>query len=125
MISSVNLWFTIIYIILLWTIFPFYYRNDKYDLFLHNCNAFSNEVAQFLTGKKIPSYITDLPQEVMSTPFGAMIAQFFENVRAQPNVVPAANSSAFGAGSPSGLNLDDDEPIFEGYTDTWVLCFTV
>lgn len=42
-------------------------RGDKYNLFEHNCNTFSNEVAQFLTGKKIPSYITDLPTEVMST----------------------------------------------------------
>lgn len=42
-------------------------RRDKYNVFEHNCNAFSNEVAQFLTGKKIPSYITDLPSEVLST----------------------------------------------------------
>lgn len=62
------------------------FRPEKYHLFHHNCNTFSNEVAQFLTGKKIPSYITDLPQEVMSTPFGAMIAQFFESVQVQPEV---------------------------------------
>lgn len=49
----------------------------------------------------------------MSTPFGAMMAQFFENVRAQPNVVPATADNA-----SSGLHLDEDEPIFEGYTDT-------
>lgn len=40
---------------------------DKYRLFEHNCNTFTNEVAQFLTGNKIPSYITDLPSEVLST----------------------------------------------------------
>ena len=60
------------------------FRPDKYQLFHHNCNTFSNEVAQFLTGKKIPSYITDLPQEVMSTPFGAMISQFFEGMQVHP-----------------------------------------
>lgn len=43
------------------------HSRDKYNLFEHNCNTFSNEVAQFLTGKKIPSYITDLPSEVLST----------------------------------------------------------
>lgn len=43
------------------------HRSDKYHLFEHNCNVFSNEVAQFLTGKKIPSYITDLPSDILST----------------------------------------------------------
>ncbi|XP_030069595.1 desumoylating isopeptidase 1 [Microcaecilia unicolor] len=43
------------------------FRGESYNLFDHNCNTFSNEVAQFLTGKKIPSYITDLPSEILST----------------------------------------------------------
>ncbi|MEQ2275233.1 hypothetical protein XENORESO_000432 [Xenotaenia resolanae] len=43
------------------------YRGDRYSLFEHNCNTFTNEVAQFLTGRTIPSYITDLPSEVLST----------------------------------------------------------
>lgn len=42
-------------------------RGDRYRLFEHNCNTFTNEVAQFLTGRTIPSYITDLPSEVLST----------------------------------------------------------
>lgn len=42
-------------------------RQDKYNLFEHNCNVFSNELAQFLTGRKIPSYITDLPSDILST----------------------------------------------------------
>lgn len=42
-------------------------RGDRYRLFEHNCNTFTNEVAQFLTGRSIPSYITDLPSEVLST----------------------------------------------------------
>ncbi|KAE8611072.1 hypothetical protein XENTR_v10012328 [Xenopus tropicalis] len=43
------------------------FSGESYHLFDHNCNTFSNEVAQFLTGKKIPSYITELPSEVLST----------------------------------------------------------
>ncbi|XP_008436119.1 desumoylating isopeptidase 1-like isoform X1 [Poecilia reticulata] len=43
------------------------YRCDRYNMFEHNCNTFSNDVVQFLTGKKIPSYITDLPSEILST----------------------------------------------------------
>ena len=42
-------------------------RGETYHLFEHNCNTFSNEVAQFLTGSRIPEYITDLPSEVLST----------------------------------------------------------
>uniref|UniRef100_A0AAZ3R665 palmitoyl-protein hydrolase n=1 Tax=Oncorhynchus tshawytscha TaxID=74940 RepID=A0AAZ3R665_ONCTS len=44
------------------------YRGNQYHLFEWNCNTFSNEVAQFLTGSKIPAHITDLPAEVLSTP---------------------------------------------------------
>uniref|UniRef100_A0A673V6B1 palmitoyl-protein hydrolase n=1 Tax=Suricata suricatta TaxID=37032 RepID=A0A673V6B1_SURSU len=44
------------------------FRSEAYNLFEHNCNTFTNEVAQFLTGRKIPSYITDLPSEILSTP---------------------------------------------------------
>jgi len=42
-------------------------RGDRYHLFNHNCNTFSNEVASFLTGRNIPPHITNLPQEVLQT----------------------------------------------------------
>ena len=45
----------------------FIYSGSKYNLFEHNCNTFSNEVAEFLTSQRIPSYILDLPQEVLNT----------------------------------------------------------
>ncbi|XP_026207846.1 desumoylating isopeptidase 1b [Anabas testudineus] len=60
------------------------YRSDKYNLFEHNCNTFSNEVAQFLTGKKIPSYITDLPSEVLSTPFGQALRPLLDSIVINP-----------------------------------------
>ena len=40
------------------------FRGDRYDLFRHNCNNFSNVVAKFLCGKTIPQYILDLPEKV-------------------------------------------------------------
>ena len=43
------------------------FRPNRYHLLEHNCNTFSSEVAQFLTGKDIPSNITGLPAEVLST----------------------------------------------------------
>lgn len=60
------------------------YRGDKYNLFEHNCNVFSNELAQFLTGRKIPSYITDLPSDILSTPFGQALRPLLESIAINP-----------------------------------------
>lgn len=43
------------------------YAAHTYDLFHHNCNNFSNELAHFLCGVGIPQYILDLPNEVLNT----------------------------------------------------------
>ncbi|XP_076458272.1 desumoylating isopeptidase 1-like [Babylonia areolata] len=59
------------------------FRPERYHLLDHNCNTFSNEVAQFLTGKGIPSHITNLPQDVLSTPFGSMIRPFVDAMHVQ------------------------------------------
>ncbi|KAK5620132.1 Desumoylating isopeptidase 1 [Crenichthys baileyi] len=60
------------------------YSVDKYNMFEHNCNTFSNDVAQFLTGRKIPSYITDLPSEILSTPFGQALRPLLESMAVNP-----------------------------------------
>ena len=49
------------------------YTPESYDLFLHNCNNFSNDFSMFLVGKGIPEHITSLPQTVLNTPFGQML----------------------------------------------------
>ncbi|KAF1837811.1 DUF862-domain-containing protein [Decorospora gaudefroyi] len=49
------------------------YTAESYDLFMHNCNNFSNDFAMFLVGKGIPDHITSLPQTVLDTPFGQML----------------------------------------------------
>lgn len=49
------------------------YTSESYDLFLHNCNNFTNDFAMFLVGKGIPDHITSLPQTVLETPFGQML----------------------------------------------------
>ncbi|KAL6721749.1 hypothetical protein ACLMJK_000854 [Lecanora helva] len=49
------------------------YTMESYDLFLHNCNNFSNDFAMFLVGKGIPEHITSLPQTVLNTPFGQIL----------------------------------------------------
>ena len=47
---------------------------SNYDLWEHNCNNFSERVAQFLTGSSIPRWILDFPREMRSTPIGQMLA---------------------------------------------------
>lgn len=51
------------------------YTAETYSLLSHNCNNFSNEVAQFLVGATIPDYILDLPNIVMSSPMGALVCK--------------------------------------------------
>lgn len=61
------------------------YTAQTYSLLNHNCNNFSNEVAQFLVSTTIPDYILQLPNEVMNSPMGAlflpMIQQLEETLR--------------------------------------------
>lgn len=51
------------------------YTPETYSLLTHNCNNFSNEIAQFLVGASIPDYIVNLPSEVMNSPMGALISK--------------------------------------------------
>ncbi|KAL6641068.1 hypothetical protein ACP70R_019249 [Stipagrostis hirtigluma subsp. patula] len=56
------------------------YTPATYNLLSHNCNNFSNEAAQFLAGAGIPSYILELPSEVMSSPLGALILPMIQGL---------------------------------------------
>ncbi|KAH7837865.1 hypothetical protein Vadar_018999 [Vaccinium darrowii] len=56
------------------------YSAETYSLLSHNCNNFSNEVAQFLVGATIPDYILNLPNEVMSSPMGAVILPMIQQL---------------------------------------------
>lgn len=49
------------------------YTPESYDLFLHNCNNFTQDLAMFLVGKSIPKEITSLPETFLSTPIGQML----------------------------------------------------
>jgi hypothetical protein len=54
------------------------FHGSKYDLFQHNCNTFTNELSQFLTGRPTPEYVRSLPDRVLATPFGRQIAQWIQ-----------------------------------------------
>ena len=55
------------------------YTPATYNLLNHNCNNFSEEAAQFLAGARLPSYILELPKEVMNSPIGALISKRAHN----------------------------------------------
>ncbi|KAJ3682371.1 hypothetical protein LUZ60_014944 [Juncus effusus] len=75
---------------------------ETYNLLRHNCNNFSNEVAQFLIGTSIPGYILDLPNEVMNSPMGPLIMPMIQQLETTmrsgavpqaPQFVPNPNST--------------------------------
>ncbi|KAJ9488043.1 hypothetical protein VN97_g5263 [Penicillium thymicola] len=49
------------------------YTPESYDLFLHNCNNFTQDLSMFLVGKSIPEHIINLPRTFLETPFGQMM----------------------------------------------------
>ncbi|CBF71724.1 hypothetical protein AN6915.2 [Aspergillus nidulans FGSC A4] len=55
------------------------YTPESYDLFLHNCNNFTQDLAMFLVGKSIPEHIRNLPTTFLSTPFGQMLKPQIES----------------------------------------------
>ncbi|XP_072956051.1 uncharacterized protein [Typha angustifolia] len=56
------------------------YTAETYNLLRHNCNNFSNELAQFLVGATIPDYILSLPNDVMNSPMGALILPMIQRL---------------------------------------------
>ncbi|CAM0140013.1 hypothetical protein VKS41_007315 [Umbelopsis sp. WA50703] len=53
---------------------------EKYHLLDFNCNTFTNDICQFLTGASIPDHITDLPADFLNTPFGHSLRPMIENM---------------------------------------------
>ncbi|KGO75477.1 protein of unknown function DUF862, eukaryotic [Penicillium italicum] len=49
------------------------YTPESYDLFLHNCNNFTQDFSLFLVSKSIPDHIINLPRTFLETPFGQMM----------------------------------------------------
>lgn len=54
----------------------------------HNCNHFSEEVAQFLCGVSIPKYILDLPDVLLSTPLGQTLRPLIEQLENSAQNLP-------------------------------------
>ena len=65
---------------------------QSYSLFDNNCNNFSDELAQLLTGNGVPATITGLPATVLATPFGQLIKPMLSNME---NQLRATNTQPF------------------------------
>ncbi|KAL7067838.1 UBA/TS-N domain-containing protein [Cryptosporidium serpentis] len=102
------------------------FSSEKYDLINHNCNHFSDSVVRYLVGEGIPSYILDLPNEVMKTPFGSMIlpmlqkAQKSQMIRSVTNIWNNTNLSS------SSITNGSEETgvILKGNTNKFYECLT-
>ncbi|KAI1608274.1 mannosyl-glycoprotein endo-beta-N-acetylglucosaminidase [Exophiala viscosa] len=77
------------------------YTPESYDLFLHNCNNFSQDLAMFLVGKSIPDEIRSLPETFLKTPIGQMlrgqIDQSMRKMTQAPDAVAGRNVSSSSA----------------------------
>lgn len=102
------------------------YTAETYSLLKHNCNNFSNEVAQFLVGATIPEYILELPNEVINSPMGALILPMIQQLEttlragAVPQV-PQFKPSAMVQPMPSAngsLNKSSDSCINEAESNS-------
>lgn len=73
------------------------YTPESYDLFVHNCNNFSQDLAMFLVGKSIPGQIRALPETFLNTPMGQMlrgqIDQSMRTMTQAPDAVAGRNVS--------------------------------
>ena len=56
------------------------YNDLNYNLFSQNCNHFSHEIANFLTGKGIPEHIVNLPDICQQTCVGSLIKSIMEKM---------------------------------------------
>ena len=61
-----------------------------YDVFNHNCNNFTDEVAKLVLGEGIPKEIVDLPKEFLETPMGKSIAPMMMGM--QNNLMQSSNN---------------------------------
>jgi len=84
------------------------YTAETYRLLTHNCNNFSNEVAQFLVGAGIPDYILNLPAEVMSSPMGPLIMPMIQNLESTLRNNAAPQATQF-VPTPASVSVPEPE----------------
>ncbi|OZJ06812.1 hypothetical protein BZG36_00002 [Bifiguratus adelaidae] len=73
---------------------------DKYHLLDNNCNTFTNDVCQFLTGRTIPAHITGLPSEFMNTVLGQSLRPMIDSMFMPQNIPDRTASQLSAAPAP-------------------------
>jgi hypothetical protein len=51
-----------------------------YHILHNNCNHFTDEICEFLTGNKLPDYVVKQHEEIVNTPMGSMILPMLEGM---------------------------------------------
>jgi desumoylating isopeptidase 1 len=99
------------------------YTAESYDLFLHNCNNFTQDLSMFLVGKDIPDNIRTLPHRFLETPIGQMlrrqIDQSMRSMTQAPDAdMPLASTkqpvSGYQASSSSDSAKRSSKPLQNG-----------
>lgn len=57
------------------------YTAEKYDIINHNCNMFTNEMAEFLTGSGIDPKYYNQGKELLESPAGQMFKPFLTQMQ--------------------------------------------
>ena len=83
------------------------YTMSTYDVFNHNCNNFTDEVAQLVLGEGIPKEIVDLPKEFLATPMGKSLGPMImgqqQNLMQNSNVLFNTNDGPQPGPSMGGM----------------------
>ena len=78
------------------------YHPTSYDLWVRNCNNFTDDFAEFLVGKGIPEEIRELPERVLGTPFGAMLRGRIDGAMMGVTQAPVARQDGGRGGRRTG-----------------------
>ncbi|KAL3216493.1 hypothetical protein MRX96_033042 [Rhipicephalus microplus] len=89
------------------------YKGSTYNLFRHNCNNFSQDVAMFLTGKSIPREILELPGRLPAHADGQHAGAFLRASRDQCGQGAGTRLSGRGAAKLEGIALSRTLGPFE------------
>ena len=87
------------------------YTAESYDLFLHNCNNFSQDLSMFLVGKDIPEHIRSLPRKFLETPMGQMMRGQIDQSMRSMTQAPDAEVGAAPRPIPQQNGVGTSKPL--------------
>ncbi|KAL9938417.1 hypothetical protein V8E36_003040 [Tilletia maclaganii] len=85
------------------------YTASAYHLLDYNCNTFSNEVSELLTGNSIPEKIRSLPQNFLATPLGQLLRPRIDSTFASGGGFLPSAAAAAAVPSPSSSSAQQQQ----------------